>query len=174
MRRMAVPFFLGLLFLIVQTTWLAFPLVQKVRPDLLLILTLFLGLSFPPITGGILAFFLGYLMDLFTGNGYGLYALSRLLLFYTAQLFKDRLYLEGFSSRSLLVFFLALGEGIFILVLLKALNPNPLRSPYLLFFTVFLPQSFSTALLSSPVISFLRKGMTLLDPQPRADIGGRR
>ncbi|MDP2971789.1 MAG: rod shape-determining protein MreD, partial [Deltaproteobacteria bacterium] len=60
--------------MIVQTTWFTFPPIRWIRPDIVLILTLYLGLSSPPISGGILVFFLGYLMDLFSGNGFGLYA----------------------------------------------------------------------------------------------------
>lgn len=141
---------------------------------MVLILTLFLGLSSPPISGGVLVFFLGYLMDLFSGNGLGLYTLSRLLLFYGAQLFKDRLYLESFSSRSLFVFFFGLSEGVFLLLLIKALNHDPLRNPYPLFFSVFLPQTLSTALLCSIFFSFLKRGVSVLSPQPRIEIGGRR
>lgn len=159
----------GILFVTLQTTWLALPLIQRVRPDMTLILTLFLGLSSPPLSGGVLAFFLGYLMDLFSGNGFGLYAVSRLLLFYGAQLFKDRLYLESFFSRSFFVFFFGLVEGIFLLLLIKALNHDPLRNPSPLFFTVFLPQSLSTALLSSIFFSLFKKTVSLLSPQPRIE-----
>ncbi|MDP2972259.1 MAG: rod shape-determining protein MreD, partial [Deltaproteobacteria bacterium] len=74
MKRIFFPLILGILFLIVQTTWFTFLPIRRIRPDIVLILTLYLGLSSPPISGGILVFFLGYLMDLFSGNGFGLYA----------------------------------------------------------------------------------------------------
>mgnify|MGYP001619344398 CR=1 FL=1 len=173
MKRIFSPLILGVIFLIVQTTWFTFPPIRWIRPDIVLILTLYLGLSSPPISGGILVFFLGYLMDLFSGNGFGLYAFSRPFLFYCAQLFKDRIYLESFSSRSLFVFLFALAEGLILLILLKALNPEHLPNLYPLFFTVFLPQSLSTALLSSVLFSLLKKGSSLLYAQPGTGIGGK-
>ena len=173
MKRIFFPLILGVLFLTVQTTWLTLSPILRIRPDIVLILTLYLGLSAPPISGGILVFFIGYLMDLFSGNGFGLYAFSRPILFYCAQLFKDRIYLESFPSRSLFVFLFALTEGLILLILIKALNPEHLPNLYPFFFTVFLPQSFSTALLSSVLFSLLKKGYSLLFAEPGTGIGGK-
>jgi len=172
MKRILIPVFLGVLFLTLQTTWLALPFIRWIRPDIVLILTLYLGIFSPPISGGILVLFLGYLMDLFSGNGFGLYAFSRLFLFYCAQIFKDHIYLESFPSRSLFVFLFALTEGLILLILLKALNPEHLPNLYSLFFTIFLPQSLSTALLSPALFSLLKKGSSLLYAQPGTGIGG--
>jgi len=173
MKRILIPLFLGVLFLIVQTTWFTFLPIRRIRPDIVLILTLYLGLSSSPISGGILVFILGYLMDLFSGNGFGLYAFSRPFLFYCAQLFKDRIYLESVPSRSLFVFLFALTEGFILLILLKVLNPEHLPNLYPLFFTVFLPQSLSTALLSLVLFSLLKKGSSLLYAEPGTGIGGK-
>jgi rod shape-determining protein MreD len=173
MKKVIFPLLLGIFFLVVQTTWLtSFP-IRRIRPDIVLILTLYLGISSPPISGGILAFILGYLMDIFSGNGFGLYAFSRPILFYGTQLFKDRIYLESVHSRSLFVFLFALVEGFLLLVLVKALNPEPLRNLYPLFFPVFLPQSLSTALLSSVLFPLFRKGSSLLYAQPGLGRGGK-
>jgi len=171
MRRILFPLFLGVFFLTFQTTWLAFPLIQRFRPDLVIILTLYLGLSYPPISGGMIAFFLGYSMDLFSGNGFGLFTFSRVLLFYGAQFFKDRIYLESSPSQALLVFLFALSEAFVIMLLLKALNPEHLRNLYPLFFTVFLPQSFSTALIAPVFFHLFRKGSSLLFVHPRIEAG---
>jgi len=173
-KRIFFPLILGVLFLMVQTTWLTLVPIRRIRPDIVLILTLYLGLSSSPISGGIFVFFLGYLMDLFSGNGFGLYAFSRPFLFYCAQFLKGRIYLESFPSRSLFVFLFALGEGLILLILLKALNPERLPNLYPLFFTVFLPQSLSTAILSSVFFSLLKKGSSLLYAQPGTGIGGKR
>jgi rod shape-determining protein MreD len=173
MRRILIPLFLGILFLILQTTLLASFPIQRVKPDLVFILTLFMGLTFPPVFGGILAFFLGYLMDLFSGNNFGLFTFSRPFLFFIAQLFKHRIYLENFFSRSLFVFLFTLAEGILFLILLKALNPEPLRPLYPFFFTSFLPQSFSTALVAPILFSIFKKGYSLFYVQPGIGLGAR-
>jgi len=63
-----------------------------IRPDIVLIFTFYLGLSCRPISGGIVSFFVGYLMDLFSGNALGLYTFSRPLLFYGAHFFRTRFF----------------------------------------------------------------------------------
>jgi len=162
MRRIILPLILGILLVTLQATLLTSPLIQRMRPDLILILILYLGLSYPPILGGILALFIGYLMDLFSGNSFGLYTFSRPLLFYVAQLFKDRFYLEGYFSQFLFVFIFALTEALLILILLAALNPNPLVNLYPIILTSFIPQSFSTGLITPIFFSLFNKGSHLL------------
>ena len=158
MRRIVYPLFLGVIFLTLQSTLLTSLPIQRIRPDIVLILTLYLGLFYPPISGGILALFMGFLMDLFSGNSFGLYTLSRPLIFYVAQFFKGRFYLEGSSSQFLFVFIFGLVEGLLILILLSALNPGPVINLYPLLFTFLLPQLFLTGLIT-PILFFLfRKG----------------
>jgi rod shape-determining protein MreD len=157
MKRIAFSFFLGILFLTLQTTLLPSLPVQRIRPDIVLILILYWGLTYPPVQGGILSFFLGYLMDLFSGSSFGLYTFSRPLLFYLAELFKGRLYLEGALSQFLFVFFFALFEGFLILTLLSALNPVPLGNLYPLLLTFYFPQSFLTALITPILFLLLKK-----------------
>lgn len=158
MRRIAFPLFLGVIFITLQTTLLtSFP-IQRIRPDILLILILYLGLFYPPISGGILALFIGFLMDLFSGNGFGLYTLSRPLIFYVAQFFKGGFYLESFTSQFLFVFIFDLVEGLLILILLSALNPGPIGNLYPLLFTFLLPQSFFTGLITPILFFLIRKG----------------
>lgn len=154
MRRIVFPLFLGIIFLTLQSTLLAFLPIQSVRPDIVLILTLYLGLFYPPISGGILAVFMGFLMDLFSGNSFGLYTLSRPLIFYAAQFFKGRLYLESFVSQFLFVFIFGLVEGFLIFILLDVLNPGPISNLSPLLFTLLLPQVFFTGLVT-PILFFL-------------------
>lgn len=173
MKRIFIPLFLGVFCITLQTTWPASSFLRWTRPDLVLILTLYLGLSSFPISGGILAFFLGYLMDLFSGNGFGLFAFSRPLLFYGAQFFKDRIYLESFPSRSLFVFVFTLTEGLLFMVLLRVLNPEYLSNLFHQFWVGFLPQSLLTAFLSPPLFALLRKGSFLLYAPHKTGMGGK-
>jgi rod shape-determining protein MreD len=154
MRRIVVPLLLGVIFLTLQTTLLTSLSIQRIRPDIVLILILYLGLLYPPISGGILALFMGFFMDLFSGNVFGLYTLSRPLIFYVAQFFKGGFYLESFTSQFLFVFIFGLGEGLLILILLSILNPGPIGHLYPLLFTFLLPQSFFTGLIA-PILFFL-------------------
>ena len=157
MRRIILPLFLGVFFLTLQTTLLTSLSIQRFRPDIVLILILYLSFSYPIASGGILAFFLGYLMDLFSGNPFGLYTFTRPFIFYVARLFKERLYLEGVLSQFLLVFSLALAEGILILILLSGLNPKPIGPLYSKLATVLLPQSFFTGLITPALFLVFNK-----------------
>ena len=154
MKRFVLPLFAGILFLILQTTLLSILPIQRIRPDILLIFTLYLTFLFPPILGGILAMSLGYLMDLFSGNALGFYTFSRPLLFFAAYFFKERFYIEGFSSQFLFAFVFGMLEGVLILILLNAVQPVSLRNLYPMLFTFLLPQSFFTGLVT-PILFFL-------------------
>jgi len=157
MRQFFLPIFFGMLVFTIQAALFPWLPIHRVRPDILLIFILYLGLFFPPVSGGLLAFFIGYLMDLFSGNTYGLYTFSRPLLFSLAYLFRDRFYFEGILPQFLFVFILALGEGLLLQLLLTALNPSPL---YPLLFTVLLPQTFFTALITPLLFALLHKGLS--------------
>ena len=166
MKRMVLPLLMGILFLVIQTTFLPFFPIHRVRPDLLLIFTLFLAFFFPPISGGILAFFMGYFTDLFSGNALGFYALSRSLVFFTAHFFKERIYLEGFYSQFLFAFIFAISEGILILILVNAFQFVPLAKLYPFFFAFLLPQSFFTGLVTPFFFLLFKRGALLLFRQP--------
>ena len=166
MKRILLPLLVGILFLILQTTLLSSFPIHRIRPDLLLIFTLYLAFLSPPIFGGILAFLMGTLMDLFSGNALGFYTFSRPLVFFAAQFFKERFYLEGFSSQFLFAFVSAILEGILIFILMNTLQPLSLGNLFLLMFTFLLPQSFFTGLATPPLFFIFQKGSSLLFPQP--------
>ncbi len=170
MKRVILPFFVGILILILQTTWLSHSPVQRIRPDILFIFPLYLAFLFPPIFGGIFAFLMGYLMDLFSGNTFGFYTVSRPLVFLAAPFFKERFYLEGFSFQSLFAFLFSLLEGILIFILMNAVQPLPLGNLYPLFITSLLPQSFFTGLVTPLLFFVFQKGASLLFPQPERGI----
>lgn len=144
-----------------QATFLSYPPIQKARPDLTLVLVLYLGFSFPLFSGGILAFLMGFLMDIFSGNILGLYTLTRPLAFLIAQLFRHRFYWQGISFQFLFVTLVSLFEGLFLLFLLIALTPSTLKNLYPSVLTHLLPQALCTGLVTPLLFHFLRKGMEL-------------
>lgn len=170
MRRFILPLLAGIFFLVFQTTFLSFLPIQRIRPDVLLIFTLYLAFLFPPISGGILAFFLGYLMDLFSGNTLGLYTFSRPIVFFAAQLLRERFYLEGFGFQFLFGLLFSLSEGILISVLINALQPIPLGSFYPSSLTYLIPQAFFTGLVTPLLFFVFRKGSAFLSREPEQGI----
>ena len=174
MRRFVTLLLAGILLLILQTTWLSFFPIQRTRPDLLLIFTLYLAFLFPPFLGGILAFFMGYLLDLFSGPTLGFYTFSRTLVFFATQFLKDRFYLEGFSFQFLFALIFSILEGGLLLFLIHGLEPVSFENLYFLLFTFLLPQSFCTGL-AAPLLFFLfKKAASLLFHQPEQGIKARR
>jgi rod shape-determining protein MreD len=173
MKRFVPLLLAGILLLILQTTWLSFFPIQRIRPDLLLIFTLYLAFLFPPFLGGILAFFMGYLMDLFSGNTLGLYAFSRTIVFFATQFLKERFYLEGFSFQFLFAFIFSILEGGLLLVLINGLDPVSFENLYLSLLTFLLPQSFCTGLASPFLFLLFKQGTSLLFSQPEQGIKAR-
>ncbi len=163
MKRHLFLFLLGTIFLTIQTTLLSYLPIERFRPDILLALILFWGFTLPSVSGGLHSLLIGYLMDLFSGNCFGLYTFTRPLLFYLAQLFRGRFYLESFLPQFLFAFLFALFEGLLILALLSVLNPAPLRNLYPRFVTFYLPQSFFTGGIT-PALFLLLQRMVLFLP----------
>jgi rod shape-determining protein MreD len=78
----------ALLLLLVQMH-LDYISVEKVAPDLLLILTIFIALREGQFTGLIAGFVIGFLFDQFSGNIIGTNALSKMLAGFVAGYFYD-------------------------------------------------------------------------------------
>jgi hypothetical protein len=57
MKRNAILLLLGILFLTFQTTLLSYLPIQRIRPDIVLVLILYWGFTLPPVSGGIHALF---------------------------------------------------------------------------------------------------------------------
>jgi rod shape-determining protein MreD len=170
MKRFVLLFLIGIFLLVLQTTWLSFFPIQRIRPDLLLIFTLYLAFLFPPFLGGILAFFTGYLMDVFSGNTLGLYAFSRTLAFFATQFLKERFYLEGFSFQFLFVFTFSLLEGGLLLVLVNGLQPVSFENLYLSLLAFLLPQAFFTGLAALFLFPLFQMGTSFFLRQPERGI----
>jgi rod shape-determining protein MreD len=162
MKRILFFFLTGLFLMSLQATFLSYPPVQGVRPDLTLVLVLYLGFSLPLFSGGMLAFLMGFLMDLFSGNVLGFYTLTRPLAFFVAQLFRHRFYWQGSSFQFLFMTLASLLEGLFLMLLLIALTPSPLENLYPSVFTHLLPQALCTGLVTPPLFALLRKGTEIL------------
>ena len=111
MNRLLVYFGCGLVFLLLQSTLMAWSLPPYLRPDLLLILLIYMGLNEKFRTGALLAYVLGCLVDVFSGHFLGLYGFVYLSIF-----FLTRIGVRWFNTESpmlllTMVFWGALTEG---------------------------------------------------------------
>jgi rod shape-determining protein MreD len=88
-----------------QSTLVSLIFPPYLMPDLIILLVIFLGISFPLLPGAFLALFCGLLCDTFSGGVLGLFVFVYLCIFF---------------SLKLLAKFLILGEGLFFRVILVA------------------------------------------------------
>lgn len=170
MKRAILLFLMVIFLLTLQSTLISLYPIQKVRPDLLFIMTFYLAFLFRPILGGILAFLLGYLVDLFSGNPFGFYTLSRPLIFFAGQFFKERFYLEGFPFQFLFSFLFSLLEGILILILMKTFQAFPHGDHSFRLILTLSPQSFFTGLATPPLFILFQRVITIWDPNPEKGV----
>lgn len=80
---------------VLQTTlprWLG---ILPAAPDLILVLTVYLGLHVHTVNGAIGAFLLGCLLDSFSGSPPGLHAFTASLVFLVVYLLSQRLWIEN-------------------------------------------------------------------------------
>jgi rod shape-determining protein MreD len=103
MRRTFVYFLLGFVFLVLQTTLLPAMLPLHFKPDLLLILVVYLGLHEGYVRGGALSYLLGCLQDVFAAGYPGLHGLALLCTFLAVRGASARLNTESSTLLLLLV-----------------------------------------------------------------------
>lgn len=94
-----------------------------IKPDLMLIFVVYLGIRVPPIPGGLLTLFCGLLYDTYSGSRFGLFLFSDLCIFFLLKLLAKFLILgETLSLRLILLALAALVQA-FLLIF----TPSVLR-----------------------------------------------
>ena len=83
--RIVIYFLIALLCMLFQTAF--FPRIFPVylKPDLLLILVVYLGVNEKYGSGGLLAYIFGCLLDVFAGSYMGMYGMTFLVLFFSVR-----------------------------------------------------------------------------------------
>ena len=103
---------------VLQTTLVSYVAILRVKPDLLLMIVLYIGFKRGPLSGEISGFLSGFLEDIFSGNLIGINALSKTILGNLAGLGKDKLAFENLITQ-VVVTFLATSIYTFLVFLLK-------------------------------------------------------
>lgn len=170
MKKFGFLLILGIVLLSLQVVSGGFIPLPAMRPDLTLAFTLYLGFALSPLLGGGLAFALGYLTDLFTGNVFGFYALTRPLLFYGVQLYRSRFHLDGLPIQSFLAFLAAFLEGCLVVYLMMGLNATTVPNLSSKLLQVLLPQSVVTGITTPAIFVVLNRASTLVFHRSRAGL----
>jgi len=141
-----VPFIFLFLLAIFQATSLNCLSILGIKPDLLLILVIFLGLHKGPLPGAGYGFLAGILLDIFSPAPLGTNALSKTVLGFLAGAVASLLYFEAPFIQGLLLFLGMFLEGLILFILLSSFHLAP--SFYYSFLYIILPASFYTSLIA--------------------------
>ena len=95
MRIFLVYLFLGAVFLVLESSVIAFILPKYLQPDLLLIIVFFVGFKFATWNGVLIAFCLGYLTDLFSGNVLGISSFALIADYLIVYFMVKRIYFNS-------------------------------------------------------------------------------
>lgn len=109
----------GLFCIVIQSNLFLHNLISPLRLDLTIPLTLYVGLSQKPLQGGLLVFWFGFLLDVFSGSIMGMYAFLRVCMFLLIQILKKGLFLENKVFFGILVLGLFFLEALLISFLFK-------------------------------------------------------
>jgi len=152
----------GFALLILQTALaMLFPMANY-APNLLLPITIYLGVSaeVPMVRGTIVGFLLGYLLDSFCGNPMGLHTFVMTASFMVARGAGLRLFPQGPGFQVLLAFLMAIGFGATVLALRAifeqetiVIEPTSARDTAL----ALIKPAFVTALVSPLVFAGVRR-----------------
>ena len=115
MNRLLIYFGCGLFFLLLQSTVIPWLLPSYLKPDLLLILLIYVGLNEKFRSGALLAYGLGCLLDVFTGHYLGLYGFVFLTLFFTTRIAVKWFNTESSMLLVTMVFWGTLAEGALVM-----------------------------------------------------------
>ena len=103
MKRFSILFVAGIMALLLQATLFSYLPWGSLKPDLLLIVVIYLGFFLLPTEGGILAFSLGYFGDLFSGHLMGLFAFTRVSAWLISKLASGLLDLKSVPAQTIFV-----------------------------------------------------------------------
>lgn len=93
-----------------------------IRPNLALVIAIYAGQFYPPITALLMSFFLGYFLDLVTGGLLGLNAFSMVSVCYLSFLLSRRVVIQNRLAQLLMVFSFYLVYGGIIYFLFRFFN----------------------------------------------------
>ena len=111
MRLFLLFFVVGVLLLLLQTTFLHLLPIGPVVPDLILVLCVYLGLHHPTVGAALGSFLLGYSIDVVSNRMLGLNAFAMSLVFLAVYLSSRSIWLHHPVVSSLVVFLAALVKG---------------------------------------------------------------
>lgn len=144
MKRVACYMLVSFVLMLFQTAIIPRILPGCMKPDLLLVLVVYIGLSEDYFSGGALCWFLGCLEDVFAGGDLGLYGIAFLLVFLSIRAAASRFNTESSILLLVLVFFATLVKGALLVLLLLFFSDT--GSQWSLIMEALIPQTLLNTL----------------------------
>lgn len=144
--------------LILQVTLLPAYIADPFKPNLLLIVVVWLGLRATPVRGALLAYLLGLVQDSCSGLYLGLNGFSFLMTFLVLQNISHRLYADNRYLMTLAVFIATIACGLAHLVLLALFSAA--EGIYAALLVSLIPQGAVNALVASVVFGIVDAAQT--------------
>jgi len=117
-KRFTYFILFSLLLVFLQVSVLPRLLPEHFKPDLLLILVLYVGITVPCVRGGLTCWYLGCLEDVFAGSDFGLFGITFLIIFLTVRAGANRFNTESSLLLLLLSFVATFLKGLVLIALL--------------------------------------------------------
>jgi rod shape-determining protein MreD len=155
MRSAALILSFGTGAILLQTTILHPAVFGSTPPDLVLVLCVYLGLYYQRVGGALGAFFLGYLLDTFSGANFGINAFGMTFVYLFIYLLSRRLWIEGVLPNILVVLAAAVVKAVAVVVLLAVVSEELVGAPDL---GSELVSGATAAVLTPLVFGLLRRG----------------
>ena len=148
---LVLPFF-ALVLLVLQTTIFNLFFLGKMGLEVSLIVVVYASFYLSTVRGGILAFILGFFLDCISGSITGVFTFFYVAIFFASRMISYRVYAEGVLFIMSFTFVCALLEGVFVVMLYKAIYGIEAFTSIL---NVYLPQALVTAVLSPAIFTML-------------------
>ncbi len=143
-----------------------------IMPNLVLPLIVFMGVhEYSVVRGALLAFVLGYALDLFAGAPVGLFTFISVSIFVLSRAAGVRLAAQTILTQLALAFGFALFESVTVLMLVAIFGKDP-HSPRALV-SLVLPHATTTAMVSPLVFRLAERLHQATITVPRPEGGGR-
>jgi len=138
-KRIAYFLLLSFFLIFLQVSVLPRLLPEYFKPDLLLVLVLYLGLTTTCLRGGLLCWYLGCLEDAFAGSDFGLFGFTFLIIFLTVRAGASRFNTESSVLLLILTFVATFFKGAVLISLLLFFSESGRQWPVIL--TRLLPEA---------------------------------
>ncbi|MBI3399133.1 MAG: rod shape-determining protein MreD [Deltaproteobacteria bacterium] len=150
MKNFLIYLAVALLFLVIESTLFRILLPSLLIPDVILIMTIYLGFHNASIEGVLTTFILGYIADVFSGGIIGLSSFTLILIFLITTGLSKTITLNSMLVKIAGTIFLSIVKGIFTYIALIFLNQA------IPFYIIF-PIAISTGISSSFIFILLSK-----------------